>query len=99
VRLRRIFDAPGLAPEREQMLVVRHAGLSAGLVVDRLLGEAETTVRPLGSGLAGLSRLGGSTVLRDGRIGLVLDVPTLLRDLVAGAGTSGPAPSASPHVQ
>jgi two-component system chemotaxis sensor kinase CheA len=98
VRLRRVFDAPGLAPEREQMLVVRHAGLSAGLVVDRLLGEAETTVRPLGSGLAGLSRLGGSTVLRDGRIGLVLDVPTLLRDLVAGAGTSGPAPSESSHV-
>lgn len=97
VRLRRVFASPGEVPAREQMLVVRHAGLSAGLVVDRLLGEAETTVRPLGTGLSGVSRLGGSAVLRDGRIGLVLDVPTLLRDLVAGAGASGLAPVGPPH--
>jgi two-component system, chemotaxis family, sensor kinase CheA len=97
VRLRRVFASPGAAPAREQMLVVRHAGLSAGLVVDRLLGEAETAVRPLGSGLSSLSPLGGSAVLRDGRIGLLLDVPTLLRELVAGARASGLVPAASRH--
>lgn len=87
-RLRRLFAAEGEPPRREQMIVVRHGSRTAGLLVDRFLGEAETTVRPLGAGLTDLSRLGGSTVLRDGRIGLVLDVPGLLRDLTAGSTSS-----------
>lgn len=84
VRLRRLFATPGEPPAREQMVLVRHGSLRAALVVDRLLGEADATVRSLGAGLD-VARLGGSTVLRDGRIGLLLDVPVLLRELASGA--------------
>jgi two-component system chemotaxis sensor kinase CheA len=83
VRLRGLFQSPGEAPDREQMLIVRHGGSSAGLLVDALLGSAETMVRPLAAGLGGTARFGGSAVLEDGTVGLVLDVAALLRDLTA----------------
>jgi len=91
VRLRDLFEADGDVPRLEQMLIVRQGALAIGLVVDALLGEAESIVRPLGAGLESARPFGGSAVLEDGRIGLVLDVPSLIRDLVREPGGRGAA--------
>jgi len=82
LRLRDRFNATGAAPLREHVLVVQHAGGRAGIAVDALYGERQAVIKSLGAGLDGLSGLSGSTILGDGRVALILDVPALLRDAV-----------------
>ena len=83
LRLRDRFKASGPAPRREHVLVVQHAGGRAGIAVDALYGERQAVIKSLGAGLDGLSGLSGSTILGDGRVALILDVPALLREAVA----------------
>jgi len=82
LRLRDRFNATGAAPQREHVLVVQHAGGRAGIAVDALFGERQAVIKSLGAGLDGLSGLSGSTILGDGRVALILDVPALLREAV-----------------
>ena len=83
LRLRDRFNATGPAPRREHVLVVQHAGGRAGIAVDALHGERQAVIKSLGAGLDGVSGLSGSTILGDGRVALILDVPALLREAVA----------------
>lgn len=78
VRLRDAFGIAGAPPARESVVVVHDRGLRAALVVDRLLGEAQAVVKPLDAMLAGAPGVSATTVTRDGRVSLVLDVPALL---------------------
>ncbi|MFO1298288.1 MAG: chemotaxis protein CheW, partial [Rubrivivax sp.] len=69
--------AAGRAPRRS--LVLARAGQQRiGLVVDRLLGEHQTVIKPLASILSPLKALAGSTILGSGDVALVLDMPGLL---------------------
>jgi len=81
VRLREQFNIPGEAPKREHVVVVKMNEFYAGIAVDRLLGGAQAVVKPLGRALRGTAGIAGSTVLGDGRVGLIVDVPNLLRGL------------------
>ena len=78
IRLRDLFSAGSAEPERQVMVVVGYAGKRAGLVVDRLLGELQTVIKPLGDIFAPLKWVGGCAVLDIGEVGLVLDVPALV---------------------
>lgn len=82
VRLRRAFSLAGEIPKREQMVVVKINEFHAGIVVDELLGGMQTVVKPLGRAFRTVSGIAGSTVLGDGRVGLIIDVPTLLRGVM-----------------
>jgi two-component system, chemotaxis family, sensor kinase CheA len=55
------------------------------LLVDRLLGQESTVIKPLGSLLHGCSSLAGATIGADGRVRLVLDPPGLLEHLQVAA--------------
>lgn len=79
IQVRDLFDIHEVRGRRENILVVRHAGQRAGLVVDELLGEAQTVIKPLGKWFKQATGIGGSTILGDGRVALILDVPGLLR--------------------
>lgn len=68
--------------KRENVVVVEYAGHRAGLVVDRLRGEFQTVIRPLGAMFEGLSGISGFTILGDGRVALILDVPGLVSRVV-----------------
>ena len=81
VRLRNLFDEPGTPPRRENVVVVSYAGTRAGLVVDQLLGEFQTVIKPLGRMFQGVHGLGGFTILGSGEVALILDVAGLLRML------------------
>jgi len=85
VRLRDVFRIPGDAPQRENVVVVKMNEFHAGIAVDRLLGGMQTVVKPLGRALRGVSGVTGSTVLGDGRVGLIVDVPSLLRGVTRSA--------------
>lgn len=78
VRLRELFHTDAPEPERQVMVVVGYAGRKAGLVVDRLLGELQTVIKPLGDIFMPLKWISGCTVLDVGEVGLILDVPAMV---------------------
>ena len=78
--------------EGTHVVVVQVATQSVGFVVDQLLGQEEVVIKPLGALLHGLPGLAGATITGDGRIALILDVPSLVRAqarLRARAGARG----------
>ncbi len=61
-------------------VVVVHVGTQqVGFVVDHLLGQEEVVIKPLGAMLHGTRGFAGATITGDGRIALILDVPSLVR--------------------
>jgi two-component system chemotaxis sensor kinase CheA len=92
IRLRELFEVGGEIPRRENIVVVQCAGYKAGLVVDNLLGELQTVIKPLGSIFEHLQGIGGSTILGSGEVALILDVATLVSQ-VTGAESRKLAPA------
>jgi two-component system chemotaxis sensor kinase CheA len=77
IRLREFFDVEGQPPQRENVVVISAGGNKAGIVVDQLLGEFQTVIKPLGSLFKHLRGIGGSTILGSGEVALILDVQAL----------------------
>jgi len=82
LRLRELFGTGATTPARERILVVEHQGGRAGLAADELLGEQQAVIKPLGRLFQGISGVSGSTILGDGRVALILDVPAICREAV-----------------
>jgi two-component system chemotaxis sensor kinase CheA len=83
-RLREHFEVQGQAARRENIVVVRYGDHKAGLVVDKLLGEFQTVIKPLGKVFSQIRGIGGFTILGSGEVALILDVPGLMRQVVTG---------------
>jgi two-component system chemotaxis sensor kinase CheA len=79
VRLRQLFAMAGEAPPRQNVVVVQYAGTKSGIVVDQLLGEFQTVIKPLGSIFRNIKGIGGSTILGSGEVALILDVQALVQ--------------------
>lgn len=82
IRLRDHFREQGKAGRRENIVVVQYAGQRAGLVVDELMGEFQTVIKPLGKIFGNLKGVSGSTILGSGEVALILDVPALIQRAV-----------------
>jgi two-component system chemotaxis sensor kinase CheA len=78
LRLRQVFGLPATNASRESLVVVTHAGRRAAIAVDALLGESQVVIKPFNRLLRNLPGLAGSTLLGNGRVALILDVPALL---------------------
>lgn len=83
VRLREVFGSSTKLPERENVVVLNREGTQAGIAVETLLGECQAIIKPLNRIFRDVPGLSGSTILDDGRVALILDVSTLLRDVVS----------------
>ena len=83
VRLRDVFGVQSGEAERESVVVVRHDLSRVGIVVDRLHGQSQAVIKPLGDLFEGVRGLCGSTILGDGRVAFILDVPGLLENLLS----------------
>jgi len=82
VRLRDLFECEGAAPAREKIIVVEYHGGRAGLAADELLGEQQAVIKPLGRLFQGIRGVSGSTILGNGRVALILDVPALCGEAI-----------------
>lgn len=82
IRLRDLFGIGGPPPGRERVLVVEHQGGRAGFAADELLGEQQAVIKPLGRLFQGLPGVSGSTILGNGRVALILDVPAICREAI-----------------
>ncbi|MBX7059360.1 MAG: chemotaxis protein CheA [Leptospirales bacterium] len=60
------------------VVVVQYGARKAGLLVDELLGEFQTVIKPLGRLFAGVRGINSATILGDGAVALILDVPSLV---------------------
>jgi len=83
-RLREHFEVECEPVRRENIVVVRYGDQKAGLVVDKLMGEYQTVIKPLGKVLQRIRGIGGFTILGSGEVALILDVPGLMRQVVTG---------------
>lgn len=81
VRLRELFALGGRTPARESIVVIRQGAQRFGLVVDTLLGEWQTVIKPLSKVFAQVKGISGSSILGSGDVALILDVPSLLQQL------------------
>jgi two-component system chemotaxis sensor kinase CheA len=88
VRLRERFGIAGAPARRRSIVVVRYGSRKAGLVVDHLLGEFQTVIKPLGKVFAGARFLSGSSILGNGDVALILDMAALLTEVETDNHTS-----------
>ncbi|MFN8508700.1 MAG: chemotaxis protein CheA [Dehalococcoidia bacterium] len=74
-------DGPSTAPEGERFVVAaRHGSRQVGFLVDRLLGEQDVVVKSLGDLIGNRKGLTGATILGDGTLGLIIDMPSLISE-------------------
>jgi two-component system chemotaxis sensor kinase CheA len=84
IRLRELFGIKGQPVRGENIVVLKYNGQKAGLVVDTLMGEFQTVIKPLGDMFSQVKCISGSTILGNGGVALILDVPSLVRQAVDG---------------
>lgn len=83
VNLREWFEVPGSRPEREQVVVTGVDGSRIGVVVDTVIGEHQTVIKTLGKVYRDVEGISGATIKGNGSIALILDVPGLVRRVMA----------------
>ena len=78
VRLREKFGINGDLPDIEQIVIADIQRTSIGLVVDNVIGEHQTVIKSLGRVYRNVKGISGSTILGDGTVALIMDVPGLV---------------------
>jgi two-component system chemotaxis sensor kinase CheA len=91
VRLRDLVGTNEPPSRRPSIVVVRNGVERAGIVVDGLLGELQTVIKPLGRMFRKVEYVSGSSILGNGEVALVLDVAGLLRHAVRLEAARAPA--------
>jgi len=81
IRLHEVF---GVRPLSESlydglMMIVEGDGRRAGLFIDELLGQQQVVIKSMETNYARIEGVGGATILGEGTVALILDVPGLLR--------------------
>jgi two-component system chemotaxis sensor kinase CheA len=95
LRLHRLFGTPPRSedPTRGLVVIVEHDARKVALLVDDLLGQQQVVIKSLETNFQKLPGLAGATILGDGRVALILDVPGLAALGRAAARPARPVPS------
>lgn len=67
-----------VANENSYIVVIKIGATHIACVVDQLISQEEVVIKPLGALLQGLPGLAGATITGDGRIAIILDMPSLI---------------------
>jgi two-component system chemotaxis sensor kinase CheA len=73
----------GPPPPRRFVVVVGVGNQRLGCVVDQLIGQQDIVIKPLGKSLDGVRGFAGATELGDQRVGLVIDAPAIVEEVLA----------------
>jgi two-component system chemotaxis sensor kinase CheA len=65
---------------KSAVVVVAWGKIQAGLMVNRIISKQEVVAKPLGAIIGNVPGLSGCTILGDGSIALIVDVPGLIND-------------------
>ncbi len=78
VRLRDLFGLSEREMEVEQVVIVMVGEHPLGVVVDAVIGNVQTVIKPLGKMFSQADYLSGATILGDGTVALILDLPHIM---------------------
>jgi two-component system chemotaxis sensor kinase CheA len=79
VRLREQFHNGSEPPHIEQIVITRVEDKRVGFVVDHIIGGHQTVIKNLGKFYRDVDGVSGATILGDGTVALILDVPQLVQ--------------------
>ena len=77
--MREEFDSTSQAPDMEQVIVVRYEESKVGIVIDKVIGEYQAVLKPLGKMYKEQDMISGASILGDGTIALVLDTNKIIK--------------------
>jgi len=80
IRLRNEFNIHGERPIIEQIVVTGRNGERIGFVVDKVVGEHQTVIKSLGKFYKNVEGISGATILGDGTVALIVDVPNISKN-------------------
>jgi two-component system chemotaxis sensor kinase CheA len=81
IPLRERFLIAGDPPPLGQMIVTQFDGTRIGFIVDKVIGEHQTVIKPLGRLYRQFDGFSGATILGDGNVALILDIPRMVRQI------------------
>jgi len=82
VRMHQVFDIEGHDAEKLTdgiLVVVEGDGRKCGLFVDDLLGQQQVVIKSLEANYRKVDGISGATILGDGAVALIIDIPGLMR--------------------
>jgi two-component system chemotaxis sensor kinase CheA len=79
IPLREAFRIPGASPPEQLVVITRIEGVRVGLLVDNVIGEHQAVIKSLGWFYRDVHGLSGATIMGDGSVALILDVPRLVQ--------------------
>ncbi|MCF8364157.1 MAG: chemotaxis protein CheA [Bacteroidales bacterium] len=78
IYLREQFNDHQAIPEKQEVLVVKYENREVGLIIDKVIGEFQTVLKPLGQHYKNQEFVSGGTILGDGSVALVLDTNKII---------------------
>jgi two-component system chemotaxis sensor kinase CheA len=79
IRLREHFNIDGELPEIEQIVITESGDMRVGFAVDSVIGGHQTVIKSLGNYYRDVEGISGATILGDGTVALILDIPKLMQ--------------------
>jgi two-component system chemotaxis sensor kinase CheA len=92
--LRTLYALDSAQPARSSIVVIRAGARRYGVMVDALLGQHQTVIKPLGRMIRSLRGMSGSSILGTGEVALIFDVHAL--GALASETSPGTVRSSSP---
>jgi len=83
IDVREVFETKNEDSEGKQLILVKFEDRKVGLLVDQVIGEYQTVVKPLGRFLKKQENISGATIMGDGSIALVMDTNRMIHNNVS----------------
>lgn len=96
LKLRETDDKLLSAAVSYPVIMVQDEGNRVALLVDKIIRREEILIKSLGPGLRRLKYISGGSIMADGQVVLVLDIPQIIQDIQKG-GRAGDEPVAVPQ--
>jgi two-component system, chemotaxis family, sensor kinase CheA len=66
-------------PEQGILVLIEAQGKKAALLVDALVGQQQVVVKSIETNFRKITGVSGATILGDGSVAMIIDVPTLIK--------------------
>ncbi len=79
IRLREVFKVPGDIPAVENIAAIQSGQYQVGIIVDEIIGNIQTVIKPLDRLYRHAQGISGATIMANGTVALIVDLPELVR--------------------
>jgi two-component system chemotaxis sensor kinase CheA len=87
IRLREFYDKKGALPPFEYIVIVEESNMQVGFAVDVVHGQHQTVIKALGIMYRDVKGVSGATILGDGTVALIVDVPAIVARVMKEKGS------------